>query len=479
MRLELGVHRSVLTFFACVLGLAVFPAALVRSSSMTIPEELQRDRKRDFDFRREREAHPPTLDAWFQEFEFADGRVVVNGVDTSRPGQPYTFEWGDGKQSNGQWPQEHTYSRRDRNYVICITSHRSRLGPTKVELSVRFVAPTIQKTKLPEGLQVTVLNHPGLKLASHAKGHNPPSQLDFFPDGSFSMMPRDALEYVLHAAACIQYDLLNGNVFLPDGEFQQVMFRDAGFQGMYSLWFTTPVSFGVGDYGLKTPIQYSSFFHEMGHNFNLNSPATFAYGGRATGNASSIYTETLAQILQHATAYLLVNNRDYLGLDDFTAREIAINARSSMRNLRRYHDEWVAGGMKFASWNDPVTKEDETFGSFMTLAYKFIEHAENAGKGYRIPIKRMMLLLQRFSPDWRARYGQRENTPDAERFRATLMVAAASYGLSMDLRDEFRKMNFPVDDRVYMELTSIPEGEKSGKEGRTGQPNKPSEATSQ
>jgi hypothetical protein len=220
---------------------------------------------------------------------------------------------------------------------------------------------------------------------------------------------------------------------------------------MYSLWFTTPVSFAVGDYALAPPVQYSSFFHEMGHNFSLNSPAAFAYGDR-TGDASNIYTEALAQILQHVTAYMLINNRNSLGLDDFTAKEIALNALSSMRTLRKSHEDWLAAGMKFSSWNDPATPEDDTVGPFMTVAYTFLKHAFNRQTGYRLPLRRMMRLLQCFNPDWYARYAQSGNSPDAEQFRATLMVAAVSYGLSSDLRDEFKAMHFPIGDDIYTEM---------------------------
>lgn len=290
--------------------------------------------KEKFSYKDEITGNLSTLGAWFQKFEPKTGRVVVGGVDLSRPGRPYTFEWGDGQESKGEWPQEHTYNSRDQNYVIRVISNRPHLGRTTVELPVRFAAPQLKKRELPGALRVTILRQKDIKFASHAEGLSPPKQVNVFGDDISSVIPRVDLEYILHAGACIQYDLLNGDVFCPNGQFEQVLFRDADARGMYSLWFTTPVSFGVADYGFKPPIQYSSFFHEMGHNFNLNSPASYTYGGRATGCASDIYTETLAQILQHATCYELINHGDFFGLDDFTRTELQISALHSMRLVK-------------------------------------------------------------------------------------------------------------------------------------------------
>jgi len=39
----------------------------------------------------------------------ASGEVSINGFDTRRPQQPFTFSWGDGTSSSGFFPQTHTY----------------------------------------------------------------------------------------------------------------------------------------------------------------------------------------------------------------------------------------------------------------------------------------------------------------------------------------------------------------------------------
>jgi hypothetical protein len=63
-----------------------------------------------------------------------------------------------------------------------------------------------------------------------------------------------------------------------------------------------------------------------------------------------------------------------------------------------------------------------------------------------------MTLLQGFCQDWADRYDQLNNTTAADTFRSTLMVTALSYAFSSDLRNEFRNLNFPVDDQIYNEL---------------------------
>jgi hypothetical protein len=64
----------------------------------------------------------------------------------------------------------------------------------------------------------------------------------------------------------------------------------------------------------------------------------------------------------------------------------------------------------------------------------------------------MMQLLGKFDDDMWGQYAQDEDTPDADTFRATLMVAAESYAFGMDLRPEFDALNFPLDDDIVDDL---------------------------
>jgi hypothetical protein len=190
----------------------------------------------------------------------------------------------------------------------------------------------------------------------------------------------------------------------------------------------------------------------MGHNFTLNTPASYYYGGRIDGDANAIFSESMAQIFQHAAGYEIINNYQTYGLSDDLVLDIKQSMLSSMSIVRISYDQYLASGKNYSSWNNPATPSDETFGTFITVAFTFCEHAENSGQGYRAPLKRMMRLLQGFNPNWAQRYDCLNNTAAADTFRATLMVTALSYAFSTDLRSEFRNLNFPISDQTYDEL---------------------------
>jgi hypothetical protein len=124
----------------------------------------------------------------------------------------------------------------------------------------------------------------------------------------------------------------------------------------------------------------------------------------------------------------------------------------TIKIVRNGYDQYIFNNKPFASWNDPSTPEDETMLTFLTIAYKFCEHAENSGDGYMIPLKRMMTLLQGLCQEWAVAYDPLHNTAAADSFRATLMVRALSEAFQTDLKDEFRDLNFPVSNQVYNAL---------------------------
>ncbi len=383
--------------------------------------------------------------------EPSTGLVTLNGGDTGNVSIPFMFDWGDGSIDEGWFPQEHVYSDTSINYFISVTARYDNNEEDTVEALVRFVSPQVSPIALPSTTEVTIPQSLP-ELSSRMPGYTWSSDLTFFDSSFFDIVPRATIEYVLSVAASLQFDLVNNDVFLPDGEFKQVLLRDPSFGGMYSLWFTTPVSFGVGDYGFQGGIGWSSFFHEMGHNFTLNSPADYYYGGKIDGKANAIFSETLAQIFQHvATAEIIDNHNDY-GLPDDLIFEIKESALGSFHYLKGEADNYVTNGKNFSSWNDPLTPEDETLGTFMTLAYHFFQKADESALGYRNPLKYMMLLLQLFDEDLQNQYSQSQNSPNAESFRSTLMVAAMSFGFNEDLRQEFRDLNFPIDDSTFDSL---------------------------
>jgi outer membrane protein assembly factor BamB len=405
-----------------------------------------------FDFKREIFGNLSSISVWVVNVNNSTGEVALNGLDTQGPTAPFTWDWNDGNISEGWFPQTHAYFNRARNYVVTVTSHYPDGTTDLAKALIRFISPAITPIPLPSNITVSIPNH-SVNLTSRIPGYDLPANLTYFSDDFFALENRSFVEYVLTAAASIQGDLVNDNVFLIDDGFRQVLLRDPAFGGMYSLWYTSPVSIGAGDYTFQGSFQWSSIFHEMGHDLTLNSPADYFYGGKIDGNANAIFSESMAQIFQHAAAYELINNAGTYGLGYDVVFEIEQSAVQSMWIVREAYENYVGSGMNFSSWNDPSTPTDETFGTFMTIAYEFFVHAENSGLGYRIPLKRMMSLLQTFGENDRARYDQYSNTPAGETFRSTLMVASLSYAFCKDLRTEFRNLNFPVSDEIYDELT--------------------------
>lgn len=379
------------------------------------------------------------------------GTVRINGYDSRRPkGTPFSWQWGDGTSKTGWFPQTHTYPNTQSNYVVTV-SHSYSDGIQTAQAVVWFVAPRVQPVALPSDTAVTIATSPQT-LATRL--YLPPAQLTNFVASSFGAVPQSAIEYVLSTAAAMQRDFANENYFRPDNQFQQVVLCDPNIGGsFYSIWYTSPAAFGAGPTAFSGSLAWSSFFHEMGHGFSLNSPSNYYYGGKIDGNANAVLSETLAQLFQHATDYELINHGAELGYPPELIADIRNKALRTVLDVRSGYSNYLDSNKVFTTWNDPSTPDDETFNTFMTIGYKFMERAELAGQGYRMPLKRLMLALQLFNPSWKNSYAPNDNTPAAESFRATLWVAALSYAFQTDLRAEFEALNFPVDDNIYADLS--------------------------
>ena len=410
---------------------------------------------------------PLTLSIWVQELNTETGYVVVNGVDMSGPPVPFVWDWGDGTVESGWFPGIHTYADTETNYVCSVRADYTPEDSDSVQVVLRFTAPDVVPVVLPPETHVAVPDTL-VEFVSRMPGYLVPD-LEPFGDEFFTIISREDVEYTLSVGAGMQSDMVNGDTFLVDGGFRQYVMRDSDFAGMYSLWFTSPVSFGAGDYAFSGSIQWSSLYHEMGHNTTLNFPADHYYGGKIDGNANAIYSETMGQIFQYATAYELMNEGGGYGLPDDLLMEIRLSTISAISGLRNAYDRYVDEGMNFCSWNDPGTPEDEAMDTFATLAYKFCAHAELAGSGYRMPLKRMSQLLALFDEDLELRWDRHHNTAAADTFRATLMVTAISHGFDSDLRAEFAALNFPLCDATYDDLigrvTNVEDGLPHGGRG--------------
>jgi hypothetical protein len=426
----------------------IIPIFVMVTSITFLPQITASD---PFSFHRWLFEAPSTLTVWITDINNTTGFVRLNGSDTQQLSSPFTWDWDDGTVNDGWFPQEHTYIDLNRNYIMKVTAHYGDGSEDSTKILVRFVPSTIDPISTSPSIEVYIPNH-SVNLTSRIPGYGVPSNLTFFDDSFFETSSRSLVEYLLTIFATIQQDFVNDNLYLIDNAFHQYLLRDPTTGGMYSLWYTNPVAFGVGDDGFQGTIEYSSFMHEMGHNSTLNTPSNYIFGGKIDGNANAIYSETMANIFAHGTAYLFLNTVDSYGIDEHLAFEIEQSATSSIKITRNAYDEYIQSGMNFFSWNDPATPEDETFTTFQTLAFRFCEHGENDGQGYRKPLKRMMRLLQSFNEDLHASFDQSSNNASADTFRATLMVSALSFGFLRDLRTEFRTLNFPIDDDIFTAL---------------------------
>ncbi|MBN1607929.1 MAG: hypothetical protein JW940_14930 [Polyangiaceae bacterium] len=377
-----------------------------------------------------------------------DGTVSVNGIDTRAPETPFTVDWGDaGPTEDGFFELTHLYQDSSRNYVVQITAHYGDGTEDAVRTGVYFVAPQVNPQTLPA---ITAVSIAATDLELDTRMPYEPGSLTFMQDSCFGVIPRPTLEYLMSVGAGIQFDLVEGNVWLEDGGFRQVVLQDPSLSGgMYSLWYTTPVAFAASCAAMRSLGEAPSMLHEMGHNVTLNFPAGYCYGGKIDGNANAIYSETMAQIFAHATLYEMLNAASAYGLPPEMAADLEQQAVVSFGIVRHAYQDYVDQGARFCSWNDPNTDQDETLGTFMTIAYEFIRHAEASQQGLPTPVRKLSRFLSQFGPDWHSQYSQDTNSQAAESFRATLLVAALSCALDQDLREEFRSLHFPVDDAIF------------------------------
>jgi hypothetical protein len=375
------------------------------------------------------------------------GVVQVSGVDTKSPTTPFKFEWGDGSSSSGFFPINHTYSDKTKDYSVRVTATYSDGSTDMVIITVFFISSisVIQNITLPPELSISMPN-------SNFQGLSGFPNLIPFKEGDFGTTPKDVILYVMKVCAMIENNMINQDVKKVNNQFSQIILHDPiTTLGGYSLWFSEPV--GLVMKTQSSNIAYSSFFHEMGHNFTLNSPEKYIAGGKIDGNANAIFSESLAQIFQHTAGYEILNNTQYFGIGNLVSETIKNDINSSFSFLKNQYDLYVAGGKKYASWNDPSTSGDEAFGTFLTIGYKFIEYGNSFKTGYRLPTQRLMKFIQNvFDADTRNKYDPQNNTDLANKFRATFMVAAISAGYGRDFRQDFRNLNFPIDDDIYNQL---------------------------
>ena len=399
----------------------------------------------------------PTLSAAVQSIN-GNGGVVVSGGDTAKPSASFQLDWGDSSTTSGLFPQRHVYANKSQNYVITITATENDGAIQHYSVPVFFVAPTFTKQSFPN-VSFQIPSGP-VTSESHYPGLAAPKDVEPFGDNSFTTYGRQDMAYLLTSIASIDFDFASGNTFMNDGVFSINMLKGKDYSGTASYWFTTPLAVGSGSTLIGPSPQWNQLFKEIGEDTTLNSPANLTYGGNTSGPASEIYSETMGNIFAYASGCQLISNAATYGIGKDVTTDITNSMVGGAAELQQAFNAYVAAGAQFDSWNPGTGKTDPTLGTTSTLSWKFIEHAEQQGQGYQIPLNRMMSLLQMFNPSMLAAYAPQSNTQEAATFRSTLMVTALSYAFSEDLRAEFEALNFPIDDATYEALYQLASGSR-------------------
>lgn len=388
----------------------------------------------------------PTLSASAQSPSAGTGEVIINGLETRARSGPFSVAWGDGETTTGSFPLRHTYADRTRNYLARVTATYTDGSTSTVSVAVRFVASELGA--YPARAELTVAFAAPPSATPTLPGFTIPAVTPF-ADDAYSKHPRATFERVTTAMAEIQRDLVNDDFLRVDGGFRQFIVTQPNLTSSFALWYSRPPIVVARNNALIDPAGWSTFAHEMGHNFTLNSPAAYRLGGKIDGPANAIVSEALAQIFQHVTCHLLVNNAASYGLPDDLAQDIADGARISFLNLKRNQ-----ATAPFTTWNDPATPADDALPSFYAIAWLFFAHADRDGADYRVATQRLMRRLQLWNSDWEQRYARMTNSPAAATFRATLMAAAVSHGVQKDLRADFRALGASIDDLLFTAISN-------------------------
>jgi hypothetical protein len=408
-----------------------------------------------FDLKRHLFGRPRSLFLGAPTANKGSGIVRIEGGDGRGPTTPFTFDWGDGQSTDGFFVQQHRYTDTTRNYRVVVTAHYPGGATDYAETMVMFVAPRITPKPLPPELSVTIPNQP-LRLAPSLPGFDVPTNLGFFDDSHFPVLPRAAVEYVLTAGATVQLDLVNDSLRRINGQFRQVILKadDPNAPAGFSIWSSYPVGIGISgqwEHALRKDVAWLVFLHEMGHNFTLNTPPRLILGGNTDGPGSTVLTESLATIFSIVTALEMSNNHSSYGIPEEIASRMKQQCIQDVAHIRTVHEQCLQK-RPFKFWHRGEIDGEATGWTVSTIIYKFLSHAENQGQGYRTPVKRMLRVIQTFDESLKQRYDQFHDTPEASTFRSTFVVAALSYAYSQDLRAEFRALNFPDSDTVYEEL---------------------------
>lgn len=375
-------------------------------------------------------------------------RVTVVGDDFRQPTIPFEFDWGDGAVTRGFFPAAHTYKADFEGGTIrMLSTYPDRSTALAIrEFHLSGAAPCKPNPRFPVSTDFHLTN---VKTVLYDLS----SKWDSVSKENMGDVSPKTVTSLFSAATGIISGFFGGDHdgFVGD-RFPQIVFQDTGLQGgAYSVWYTRPVGFAIGR-NMTFSRDWSSVFHEMGHNIACNSPKGHRMGGRLDGNGNAILTESTAQILQHAAGRRLIEHAAEYGIDAPLRSQIAMSCESTMMTLARFGRKYVRDGCPFAAWDKPNTPQDETLLTFMYLAYRFCRGVEEYHVDWDKAVTRYATVLRTMDEPLYKRLDNKVPTDAAATADATLMVAAVSHGLDRDMRRDFRQAKFPIDDALYEEL---------------------------
>lgn len=173
-------------------------------------------------------------------------------------------------------------------------------------------------------------------------------------------------------------------------------------------------------------------WHEMGHNFTW---ASARFGQLYQG--SSLYSEALATLAMMYAEYRIVNEPGHFSLSDVTVASVGGNTYGAFNFNRRIYlveglGNYEAAGADFQQMNANILD-----GIFFKLAET---HSWDI-------FPRFFKIFLPADEQW-----DLYNQANTETKKHTVTICALSIAAGVDLREQFRDWNFPIDDAFYEQI---------------------------
>ena len=338
-------------------------------------------------------------------------QVNINGVTI--PGTRGTaisrinWDWGDGLSEDRWFPAFHTY-KADGLYTVKVTSFQTNGLSTSKSLTVQ-----------------TGHQKPAAPLVTRSGTY---SGFSDFPSTFFeqSKVPVESILKVTDAQYLSLKKMHNG--MSPYG-FCKIEYESAAYG------FTTPSGLKLGDpafpglYSGNT--RWEVMAHEQGHNFFGGTSAFYS----VLAVPFPFLQESLAVAGAFYTYHDIVQNKDTYGIDDISIRSLDFDFTNGRMYQQAMFNRYIQEGKNF-DIRQVLTSQ--------ALDFKMITYGETYGW------QNFQRLARAFENELSGRFTfQWDGVSPTE--RSTYVIAALSVAFGKDVRQEFRDLNFPIDDMLFEE----------------------------